>query len=436
MFEEETVFILGAGASWHYGYPTGEDLVKKVIEKSRSLRNYLSFDRTFKDITLLLKNLPSFIVDKLPNKDPVLKDVLLINSHFIKKCNELEKRLKIVNPPVIDYFIKDNHDLEEIGKILISMVITECEIEYFRSNISIHNSTDFCPYINPNRTSADQRELLEKKQDKDKWLRFIVYKLLQNSQKSRSSNSKHHLLDNKVSFITFNYDTSLEDEIYQALSQTEVVKKFYDQFFSEERFIHIYGRVNSDSYSECRYESIMNGKDVIGKFNLTEKLPNVIENANFQDDEKARYFETIKNFLDKSYCASQGIKIIGDHKHNDDAEVKEIANIVQKLIKSAKFIYILGYGFDEQNNQLLGLNILNNAELPYNSKFVMFTNFGDSNRINKKTGALFLDNPNAFSTSGRLVLEREDDSGPYCYYHYEKSVRNVYDAFAYDFDAI
>lgn len=31
MFTEPTVFILGAGASWHYGYPTGEKLVEHVI---------------------------------------------------------------------------------------------------------------------------------------------------------------------------------------------------------------------------------------------------------------------------------------------------------------------------------------------------------------------------------------------------------------------
>jgi hypothetical protein len=31
MFKEKTVFVLGAGASWHYGYPTGERLVEDVI---------------------------------------------------------------------------------------------------------------------------------------------------------------------------------------------------------------------------------------------------------------------------------------------------------------------------------------------------------------------------------------------------------------------
>ncbi len=40
MFTNKTVFILGAGASWHYGYPTGEDLVKKVIKKSQEMANF------------------------------------------------------------------------------------------------------------------------------------------------------------------------------------------------------------------------------------------------------------------------------------------------------------------------------------------------------------------------------------------------------------
>src|SRR5262249_28899766 len=41
MFTEPTVFILGAGASWHYGYPTGEELVKKATEKAEALSTYL-----------------------------------------------------------------------------------------------------------------------------------------------------------------------------------------------------------------------------------------------------------------------------------------------------------------------------------------------------------------------------------------------------------
>ena len=32
--EKATAFILGAGASWHYGFPTGEALVKEIKTKA------------------------------------------------------------------------------------------------------------------------------------------------------------------------------------------------------------------------------------------------------------------------------------------------------------------------------------------------------------------------------------------------------------------
>jgi hypothetical protein len=41
-----TVFILGAGASWHYGYPTGEKLVQKVIEKAKCASTYFRHSMT------------------------------------------------------------------------------------------------------------------------------------------------------------------------------------------------------------------------------------------------------------------------------------------------------------------------------------------------------------------------------------------------------
>ncbi len=41
MFEKKTVFIIGAGASWHYGYPTGAELVESIIESALKIRAYL-----------------------------------------------------------------------------------------------------------------------------------------------------------------------------------------------------------------------------------------------------------------------------------------------------------------------------------------------------------------------------------------------------------
>jgi hypothetical protein len=40
VFDNKTVFLLGAGASWHYGYPTGEELAKKVAVTAKELGEF------------------------------------------------------------------------------------------------------------------------------------------------------------------------------------------------------------------------------------------------------------------------------------------------------------------------------------------------------------------------------------------------------------
>ena len=37
MIQDKTVLILGAGASWHYGFPTGETLIKEVCKRADKL---------------------------------------------------------------------------------------------------------------------------------------------------------------------------------------------------------------------------------------------------------------------------------------------------------------------------------------------------------------------------------------------------------------
>jgi len=58
----------------------------------------------------------------------------------------------------------------------------------------------------------------------------------------------------------------------------------------------------------------------------------------------------------------------------------------------------------------------------------MFTNFKDMNTVNKKASRLFFGDLAHFADSGPLGKP----TGRY----FEKSVRNVYDAFAGDFDAL
>jgi hypothetical protein len=63
MFTRKTVFILGAGASWHYGYPTGEELVRMVIQRAEMAKTFFSHSLAKTNVQL-----PNYIKKKLPEK--------------------------------------------------------------------------------------------------------------------------------------------------------------------------------------------------------------------------------------------------------------------------------------------------------------------------------------------------------------------------------
>src|SRR5260370_30374240 len=127
MFDaNRTVFILGAGASWHYGYPTGEELVKRVIQKAHVAREY--FTTTLKSPAGGIVHRPNFIKrnspDPLPNGTTGMADEW---DRAIKECTDLIGRLTAVDPLVIDYFLGQNPHLEDIGKLCVAWVLLECE---------------------------------------------------------------------------------------------------------------------------------------------------------------------------------------------------------------------------------------------------------------------------------------------------------------------
>jgi hypothetical protein len=41
MFDRPTVFVLGAGASWHFGYPIGEELLSRVMMPSTEFADFM-----------------------------------------------------------------------------------------------------------------------------------------------------------------------------------------------------------------------------------------------------------------------------------------------------------------------------------------------------------------------------------------------------------
>ena len=73
----------------------------------------------------------------------------------------------------------------------------------------------------------------------DDWLRFVLYKLVSGCSESK------RLLDNKVAFVTFNYDLSVERRLFDGLTNT----RFFEppdvaEFFRQQRFLHIHGSIH------------------------------------------------------------------------------------------------------------------------------------------------------------------------------------------------
>jgi hypothetical protein len=369
MFKDPTIFILGAGASWHYGYPTGEVLVKEVIEKSQEAARY--FEHSFRAQN---DKLPRHLLERSKGKHQ-----RTLWKEASEECERLRAGLEQVKPLVIDYYLGLNSDLQDIGRLLIAWVILDREHKFQQGKN--HNR----------RQDSEPRE--------DNWCRFIIHQLAIHCKKSKD------LLFNPVMFVTFNYDVSLEHALKKGLSH---IKMFDDEdvetFLAGSRIVHIYGKVR-DGYAPAHWP--VSGLQKLDRSNLTEHSA-------------PSYHAQMNELLDIAYDAAKGLRVIDPHdKGANDTDLM----MARTAIAKAKRIFILGYGFDEHNSERLGLrdSLAHNVSPGYQS--VAFTNYQDIGQINKRASKLFYGNPRNFLTSGHLLADR-----------YEKSVRNTYDALAWDFD--
>lgn len=353
MFKQQTVLILGAGASCHYGYPTGEQLILKVCkladswEKEIKSINGSGHSLNKQDDLFPLLNLPKTPLHDSHAACAKQKDLL-------EKLEALISKLKSLDPINIDTFLRDNPQLREIGKILIASVLLGCE----KDSIEV-----------PHNDHKEKAKGDKDSGERDNWYRFLVHALA-------GAGSKKELLEiaahSKLIIITFNYDVSLEYHLYRALSTIEAIgEKKAKQFMKKLKIIHVYGELRK---------------------------------INWNADEPLKGYGASNTVQLAMHCA-KGIETIDRDKQQKLAAKKDIA-IAKSAVANASRLVILGYGFDDANNEIIGLNGIISQ---FHSKgMVLYTNYDDSARIEKKI---------------RVVSERRD-----------KSTKNVYRALAEDFD--
>jgi hypothetical protein len=372
VFINKTTFLLGAGASWHYGYPTGEELVKRVIDRARTSAGY------FNQMDGQLSYLPEYVEEQVKTKDHILMRTIAWTT-AAKSCDDLVQRLERVNPPVIDYFLGHNEDLRSIEKLMIAWIILESDAKYhtYRRNTNQGSNNN------------------------DDWCRFVLYKLLDGCVTSKD------LLRNQVTFVTFNYDVSLEQAIYAGLSHTKLFDpKDINEFMGNGRFLHIYGSMRDGPIFQMQNPQF---------------FVQMADHQMFRGDRTG--WEMAKIMFDQVYAASKRIKTIAPHDKDDHDTIIDAA---QQALEQAACVYILGYGFDRNNNMRLRLY---DTLFQRTGKSVMFTNYEDRNQINKRASKVF------FNTLDELLSNQPGIRGtPGSEFFVEKSTRNVYGAFSLDFD--
>ena len=190
MIDKKTVFILGAGASCPYGYPTGAGLRQEICEsfKGQYLRHVKATESNSS-----------------------------VRRHKLQEVRNFVDKFEKSSTKSIDLFLARNKSLAEIGKYVIAFKVLEAE-----------------------QKSRFRERSFNPQQD---WYFYLFNRMTDELEKKERLSQFHR---NNVSFITFNYDRSLEHFLFESLrySFSEIPKDEIINEVKQIKIIHIYDKVD------------------------------------------------------------------------------------------------------------------------------------------------------------------------------------------------
>jgi hypothetical protein len=270
MIKTNTLFILGAGASVPFGYPTGNDLRDEIL----AIMDYYEDDIDHGDD-----------IDNNDIIDAYTKWYLQKNKNMFvsNSLNIFKEKFEGSSDYSIDAFLEHRPEFMDLGKIYIARILISFEVD------------------KKLRSIKDNR-----------YIHLF----------DRMKTSFGELGKNNISFITFNYDRSLEYFLSKAIEDkftkspkesAEMMKNF--------PIVHLYGQLDPLPWQE------KNGREYSATKNLTHHL----------------------------MAAPENIKLISNERDIDKSpEFKE----AYKLIEEAKRIFFLGFSFDETNLGRLKIELM------------------------------------------------------------------------------
>jgi len=287
LITKNTVFILGAGASKPYGFPTGKDLKKQIcLEFIHLLKNECNKRAQFAN--------DQYLVYLAPAEKMI--------SHFSKTPIEIS----------IDKFININSEYKNIGVSAIIRMIHNAEIYSNLPNINNNNDLDW--YSNIFSRMSDRISL---------------------------HNDFTKFSENKVTFITFNYDRSLEQFIYNSLTNLFPNQNRHTiaNEINKINIIHIYGKIGYLPWQKGYVED--NDNYAFDKNNIILK-----------------YGDNIKGIWDFAFQQPSPINVIYEERLNTND-----INEAKLAIHNAEQIIFLGFGFDNKNLEILGMPQIMNKQI-------------------------------------------------------------------------
>lgn len=274
MITKNTVFVLGAGASKPYGYPTGAELRLKIATQ---------FCDALEKLWNRINNDPEHVQMQMYDYRRMAKQ---FNASGI---SSIDKWMRL-NP---------EHSLYAQRAIAFEILLAE-QSSFFRES-SHHPEQDWYTYLY-NRLTED----------------FLDPQLYSISQ-------------NAVSFITFNYDRSLEQFLYESMLATfgKIQPIKLKEEFSKIPIVHIYGRLGQ---------------------------------LKWENDSGTAYRIGPRAFFDHA----KTLRVMYSERQPENDKIQ----LAQKLLSEAEQVFFLGFGYAEENLNILNVpSVWKHAQTIYGSAY-------------------------------------------------------------------
>ena len=262
MIKQKTVFVLGAGASCPYGYPTGQELRREICEK--------------------------FVADStVYYQAQGTRDIYL--EQIKQKATEFTNKFYHSSTKSIDLFLaRHGKEYMTIGKFAIIFRILAAE------------------------QSSKFREHMRKPEED--WYSYLVDKM---ADELYGPEDYPLFSDNKVSFVTFNYDRSFEHFLYESLLysfQGITAEKTKEQI-SDFRIVHVFGQAAGLDWQD------LDTRIGYKQYTHSTSIERMVEN----------------------------LRIIYEEEENPALDE------AKNLIGEAKRVFFLGFGYAKENLDILGI---------------------------------------------------------------------------------